>query len=293
MRWAISVAGLVTTPYVQAAEISFEVDLINGMGEKSDIALLHPVNKSRADIFRTGLDIVDVLTNLPSITTETDPDKDTDPVVSTGPLTMLPLASTEPADQHFLGYLSLDLYSGYLHDSVAYWPSTAEEESRPHLITEHDDYEYSFILESSYVTDYWPEQGQFSWPVALYVAAFDNNILIAEASEAKAVAYLDNSIGHFRLDGQVTTLDGGAITLSLSSTLSPGEDVHPELINPLLSIKTGDTAEQFSVPELRLILTGNKHSDIAGQFNNFADSQGIDDILTIIGQFSSAAIGRK
>ncbi len=107
MRWAISIAGLVMTSYVQAAEISFEVDLINGMGEKSDIALLHPVNKSRADIFRTGLDIVDVLTNLPSITTETHPDKDTDPVVSTGPLTMRPLAGTEPADQHFLGYLSL------------------------------------------------------------------------------------------------------------------------------------------------------------------------------------------
>ena len=293
MKWAISIAGLVMTSYVQAAEISFVVEPINGMGEKSDIALLHPVNKSRADIFRTGLDIVDVLTNLPSITTETHPDKDTDPVVSTGPLTMRPLAGTEPADQHFLGYLSLDFYSGYLHDSVAYWPATTEEESRPHLVTEHDDFAYSFILESSYVTDYWPEQGQFSWPVSLHLAAFDNNVLTAEVNGAEAFAYLDSTDGHFRLDGQVTTLDGSVITLSFSSALSPGEDVHPELINPLLSIKTGDAAEQLSIPELRLILTGNRHSDIAGQFNNFSNTENISHILTIIGQFSSLSAPRK
>jgi len=40
-------------------------------------------------------------------------------------------------------------------------------------------------------------------------------------------------------------------------------------------------------------LTGNQQSDIAGQFNNFASSENISDILTIIGQFSSVSGLRK
>jgi hypothetical protein len=69
--------------------------------------------------------------------------------------------------------------------------------------------------------------------------------------------------------------------------------VHPDLIESLLSIKIGNAAEQLSVPELCLILTGNQQSDIAGQFNNFASSENISDILTIIGQFSSVSGLRK
>ena len=52
-------------------------------------------------------------------------------------------------------------------------------------------------------------------------------------------------------------------------------------------------AEQLSLPELRLILTGNQQSDIAGQFNNFASSENVSDILTIIGQFFSVSGPRK
>ena len=111
-------------------------------------------------------------------------------------------------------------------------PVTIDEATRPLLLTESDDFQYSFILESSSVTDYWPDQGQFSWPVTLHMVAFDNNILTAEVNGAEAFAYLDSTEGHFRLSGQVTTLDGSAITLSVTSTLALGEGVHLDLIEP-------------------------------------------------------------
>ena len=107
------------------------------------------------------------------------------------------------------------------------------------------------MLESSYVTDYWPDP---SWPVTLHIVAFDNNILTAEVNAAKAFAYLDSTEGHFRLSGQVTTLDGSAITLSGASTLALGE-VYIEPYEPLLSIKIGNAAEQLSVAPYRDIIS--------------------------------------
>ncbi len=117
-------------------------------------------------------------------------------------------------------------------------------------------------------------------------------ILTAEVNGAEAFAYRDSTEEHFRLSGQVTTLDGSAITLAVTSALAIGQGVHPDLIEPLLYIKIGNAAEQLSVPELRLILKGNQQSDISGQFNNFA-SENAGDILTIIGQFSSVSGPRK
>ena len=66
------------------------------------------------------------------------------------------------------------------------------------------------------------------------MAAFYNNILTAKVNGAEAFAYLDSTEGHFRLSGQVTTRDGSAITVSVTSTLALGEGVHPDLIEPLL-----------------------------------------------------------
>ena len=292
-RWAASIAGLAVTSGVQAAEINFDLHAIDTPGAAPDTGALRHIIRNQAKTSRTALGIVESITQQLSPTHEIHLDEDAGSAVSTGPVTTLPAASTNPVDHHFFGYLSLKLSSGYIHDSVAYWPVTIDEATRPLLLTESDDFQYSFILESSYVTDYWPDQGQFSWPVTLHMAAFDNNILTAEVNGAEAFAYLDSTEGHFRLSGQVTTLDGSAITLSVTSTLALGEGVHPDLIEPLLSIKIGNAAEQLSVPELRLILTGNQQSDIAGQFNNFASSENISDILTIIGQFSSVSGLRK
>ena len=298
LRWAVSIAGLAVTSVIHAAEIDFEFHPIDQQAGAADTSQARPITARYPQSSEPDPNIVDLFTDpLPvhpdNQLPESGPDKDANPAVLTGPIAVRPAVSPNPIDHHFLGYLGPDLYSGYLFDSVAYWPATADEERRPHLTIERDEFQHSFILETSYVTYYWPEQGKFSWPVSLYMAAFDNSILTAEVNGAEAFAYLDSIEGYFRLIGQVKTSDGSALNLSLTSLLSLGGDVHPELINPLLSIQTGNAEEQLSVPELRLILTGNKHSDIAGQFNNFAYADNIGDILTIIGQFSSLSAPRK
>ena len=298
LRWAVSITGLAVTSVIHAAEIDFDFHPIDQQAGALDASQLRHITTSYQKSANSDSNIVDLFTGqiavrpdkqIPEIAT----DNDAGPAISDGSITSLPSSSPNPIDHHFFGIVGLDRYSGYLFDSIAYWPATIDEEKRPHLTTEINDLEYSFILESSYVTDYWPEQGQFSWPVSLHLAAFDNNVLTAEVNGAEAFAYLDSTEGHFRLSGQVTTLDGSALNLSLTSLLSLGGDVHPELINPLLSIKTGDAAEQLSIPELRLILTGNWHSDIAEQFNNFSNTENISHLLTIIGQFSNLSAPRK
>ena len=292
-RWAVIVASLAVTASPHAAEIEFDFHPNKKVSASPEVSLPHHIAAPHAQTNERDFGGFDIFTRPPSDTTDIRPNKDTGPVISEGPLTTRPAASTRPIDHHFFWYLGVELTSGYLYDSVAYWPATTDQEMPPFLMTDSNEFQYNFILEGSYVTDYWPDQGQFSWPVTLHMAAFDNNTLTAEVSGAQALAFLDSTNGHFRLTSQAKTIEDSFISISLSSYLIQSADIYPNLINPLLSIRTGDAPEQISVPELRLILTGNRQSDIAGQFNNFVSSENVDDILTIIGQFSSASTGRK
>ena len=155
-RWAASIAGLAVTSGVQAAEINFDLHAIDTPGDTTDTGALRHIIRNQAKTFWTALGIVESITEQLSLTHQIHLDEDNGSAVSKGPVTARPLACTKPLDHHFFGYLSLKLSKGYFHVSVTYLPVTIDEERRLLLITQSDDFQNSFILESSYVIDYWP-----------------------------------------------------------------------------------------------------------------------------------------
>ena len=133
-RWAASIAGLAVTSGVQAAEINFDLHTIDTPGATTDTGALRHIIRNQAKTSRTALGIVESITQQLSPTHEIHLDEDAGSAVSTGPVTALPAASTNPVDHHFFGYLSLKLSSGYIHDSVAYLSVTIDEATRPLLL---------------------------------------------------------------------------------------------------------------------------------------------------------------
>ena len=122
-RWAASIAGLAVTSCVQAAEINFDLHAIDTPGAATETGALRHIIRNQAKTSRTAMDIIESITQQLSPAHEIHRDEDAGSAVSTGPVTALPTASSKPVNLYFFGYLNLKLSSGYLHDSVAYWPS--------------------------------------------------------------------------------------------------------------------------------------------------------------------------
>jgi hypothetical protein len=148
-RWAASIAGLAATSCVHAAEINFDLHAIDTPGAATDTGALRHIIRNQAKTSRTALDIVESITQQLSPTHEIHLDEDAGFAVSTDPVTALPPASTNPVDHHFFGYLNLKLSSGYLHDTVAYWPVTIDEAGRPLLITESDEFHIALFWKAA------------------------------------------------------------------------------------------------------------------------------------------------